>query len=74
MPGDENSLFTKHLLAGLRVVSRATMALIRIFDLFEYLQPSISREQPQAAPPLISRLRENFPVALRLAGQKSPVE
>lgn len=73
MPGDENSLFTKHLLAGLRGGIASDDGLIRIFDLYEYLQPAISREQPKQHPLFISRIRENFPVALRLGGQKSPV-
>jgi len=71
LPGDENSLFTKHLLAGLRGGIASDDGLIRIFDLYEYLQPAISREQPKQHPLFISRIRENFPVALRLGGQKS---
>lgn len=73
MPGDENSLFTKHLLAGLRGGIASDDGLIRIFDLFEYLQPAISLEQSKQHPLFISKLRENFAVALRLGGQKSPV-
>ena len=73
MPGDENSLFTKHLLAGLRGGIASDDGLIRIFDLYEYLQPAISREQPMQHPLFISRIRENFPVALRLGGEKSRV-
>lgn len=73
MPGDENSLFTKHLLAGLRGGIASDDGLIRIFDLFEYLQPAVSREQPRQHPLFISKIQENFPVALRLGGQKSPI-
>jgi hypothetical protein len=73
IPGDANSLFTKHLLAGLRGGIASDDGLIRIFDLYEYLQPAISREQPKQHPLFISRIRENFPVALRVGGQKSPV-
>lgn len=73
MPGDENSLFTKHLLAGLRGGIPSDDGLIRIFELYEYLQPAISRQQPKQHPLFISRIRENFPVALRVGGEKSLV-
>jgi hypothetical protein len=73
MPGDENSLFTKHLLAGLRGGTPSSDGLTRIFDLFEYLQPKVTGDQPYQHPIFKAELEENFPVALRLGGQaKAP--
>ncbi|MDH7486281.1 MAG: caspase family protein [Anaerolineae bacterium] len=73
LPGAENSLFTQHLLAGLRGGIPSDDGLIRIFDLFEYLQPRVTGDQPQQHPIFKAELEENFPVALRLGGQpKAP--
>lgn len=69
LPGAENSLFTQHLLAGLRGDIASDDGLIRIFDLFEYLQPRVTADQPRQHPIFKAELEENFPVALRLGGQ-----
>lgn len=71
-PGDANSLFTKHLLAGLRGGVPSEDGVIRIFDLFEYLQPRVTGEQSQQHPLFKAELEENFPVALRQGGQRHP--
>jgi hypothetical protein len=71
LPGDPNSLFTKHLLAGLRGDITGDDGLIRIFDLFEYLQPRVTGDQKDQHPIFKAELEENFPVALRLGGQKA---
>ena len=71
LPGDANSLFTKHLLAGLRGNSISEDGLIRIFDLFEYLQPRVTGEQPNQHPIFKAEIEENFPIALYLGGLKS---
>ncbi|MGE5603634.1 MAG: caspase family protein [Nitrososphaerales archaeon] len=73
MPGDGNSLFTKHLLAGLRGGIASEDGLIRIFDLFEYLQPRVTANEPRQHPVFKAELEENFPVALYLGGQKGVV-
>jgi hypothetical protein len=73
LPGDANSLFTKHLLAGLRGGIASEDGLIRIFDLFEYLQPKVTSDQPNQHPIFKAELEENFPVALYLGGQKGVV-
>ncbi len=73
MPGDANSLFTKHLLAGLAGGIPSPDGFVRVFDLFEYLQPRVTGEQPQQHPIFQSRLEENFPVALALDGRKEDV-
>jgi len=70
LPGDQNSLFTKHLLAGLRGGIANEDGLIRIFDLFEYLQPRVTGDHAQQHPIFKAEIEENFPVALYLGGQK----
>jgi hypothetical protein len=47
--------------------------LIRIFDLFEYLQPKVTGDQPDQHPIFKAELEENFPLALYLGGQKGVV-
>lgn len=69
MPGAENSLFTQHLLAGLRGGAIGTGGVIRIFDLFNYLQPRVTADQPSQHPIFKAEVEENFPVALYLGGK-----
>lgn len=73
LPGADNSLFTQHLLAGLRGGIPSEDGLIRIFDLFEYLQPRVTGDQPKQHPIFKAEMEENFPVALYLGGQKGVV-
>ena len=73
LPGAENSLFTHHLLAGLRGGIPGEDGLIRIFDLFEYLQPRVTADRPHQHPVFKSEVEENFPVALYRGGQKGIV-
>jgi hypothetical protein len=68
-PGDDHSLFTKHLLAGLRGGVPAPDGLVRIFDLFHYLQPRVTAEQANQHPLLKAEVGENFPIALCLGGK-----
>jgi hypothetical protein len=69
LPGATNSLFTYHLLAGLTGGITSEDGLIRIFDLFEYLQPLVTAEQPRQHPIFRADLENNFPVALCLGRQ-----
>ncbi|MBW4533660.1 MAG: caspase family protein [Pleurocapsa minor HA4230-MV1] len=73
LSGAENSLFTKHLLAGIRGGIPSEDGLIRIFDLFEYIQPKVTGEQSQQHPLFKAEIEENFPIALYLGGQKGIV-
>jgi hypothetical protein len=73
LPGAANSLFTAHLLAGLEGGVASEDGLIRVFDLFEYLQPKVTLDQAQQHPVFKAELEENFPVALYLGGQKGAV-
>ena len=73
LPGARNSLFTQHLLAGLRGGVASEDGLIRLFGLFEYVQPKVTSDHPAQHPVFKADLRDNFPMALRLAGQpKAP--
>jgi hypothetical protein len=73
LPGAANSLFTQHLLAGLRGGIASEDGTIRIFDLFEYLQPRVTANQPNQHPIFKAEMEENFAVALYLGGQKGVV-
>jgi hypothetical protein len=73
LPGAQNSLFTQHLLVGLRGGIPSHDGLIHIFDLFEYLQPRVTGDQPAQHPIFKAELEENFPVARYLGGQKGVV-
>jgi hypothetical protein len=71
LPGARNSLFTQHLLDGLRGAAPGPGGVIRIFDLFDYLQPRVTKDQPNQHPIFKAELEENFAVAL-FNGGKAP--
>ncbi|RLT42297.1 MAG: hypothetical protein DWI57_05775 [Chloroflexi bacterium] len=71
--GDQNSLFTKHLLAGLRGGVAGEDEFVRIFRLYEYVQPKVTAQQPNQHPRFKSNLEENFPVAFYKGGQKKQI-
>lgn len=71
LPGATNSLFTAHLLAGLRGGITSEDGLIRVFALFDYVQPRVTAAQRAQHPVFKAELRQNFPVALCLGGQKN---
>lgn len=70
LPGERNSLFTAHLLAGLGGGAPSEDGLVRVFDVFEYVQPRVTAGHPGQHPVFKADLEENFPVALRLGGHK----
>ncbi len=72
LPAAANSLFTQHLLAGLKGGIPREDGLIRVFDLFEYVQPRVTRDQPAQHPVFRADLEENFPVALGPARDTAP--
>jgi hypothetical protein len=63
LPGATNSLFTQHLLAGLTGGAADTDGIVRIFDLFEYLQPRVTADQSLQHPVFKADLEHNFPLA-----------
>jgi tetratricopeptide (TPR) repeat protein len=72
MPSDDNSLFTKHLLEGLKGGAPNSGNYILILDLFSYLQPKVTAEEPNQHPILKLEIEDNFPVALYLGGHGLP--
>jgi hypothetical protein len=73
LPGAANSLFTTHLLAGLDGGVASDDGLVRVFDLFEYLQPRVTADSPGQHPVFKGNLEENFPVALYAGGRHGTV-
>jgi Caspase domain/TIR domain len=73
LPTAVNSLFTQHLLAGLKGGVSSEDGLIRVFDLFEYVQPRVSHDHPGQHPVFKADLEENFPVALWVGGKRGIV-
>jgi hypothetical protein len=73
LAGADYGLFTAHLLAGLRGGVPSDDGLIRVFDLFEYLQPRVTKDRPQQHPIFKGEVEVNFPVALYRGGQKGVV-
>ena len=71
MPGALNSLFTQYLLAGLKGGAVGTGGVIRIFDLFDYVQPRVTQEQSNQHPIFKAEIEENFPIALYLGGKSA---
>jgi hypothetical protein len=70
LPGAKNSLFTSHLLDGMRGKALGAGGVIRIFDLFDYVQPRVTAEHSDQHPIFKAELEENFAVALYRGGQK----
>ncbi len=73
LPNAANSLFTAHLLAGLRGGIASEDGLVRIFDVFEYVQPRVTADRSDQHPIFKAELEDNFPVALYLGGKKGAV-
>lgn len=62
-PGQRNGVFTRHLLDGLRGGASRAGGVIRICDLFDYVQERVSAEQPEQRPVFKAELEENYPIA-----------
>jgi hypothetical protein len=67
--GERNSIFTRHLLTGLAGAVPGPDGLIRVFDLFHYLQPRVTADEPKQHPVFKCEVEENFPVALHSGGK-----
>lgn len=63
-PGERNGVFTRHLLAGLAGGASRAGGVVRICDLFEYVQERVVAEQPAQRPVFRAELEENYPIAL----------
>jgi hypothetical protein len=75
LAGAGYGLFTEHLLNGLRGGVASEDGFIRIFNLYEYLQPRVTAAaHPHDQRPVFKAdLEENFPVALYRGGQSGAV-
>lgn len=69
LPGERNSLFTRHLLDALRGRAPGPGGVIRVFDVFGYVQPRVTADQPTQHPIFKAEVEDNFPVALYLGGK-----
>ena len=68
-PGATYGLFTGHLLEGLRGAARGDGGVIRILDLYTYVQRKVISDQPNQRPVLKVELEDNYPIALYRGGQ-----
>ncbi len=68
LPGDRNSLFTKHLLAGLRGGAKSDDTTIRVARLWEYLWPRVNEAVSQQHPIFKGEMEESFALARYLGG------
>jgi hypothetical protein len=68
MPGQRNSVFTHYLLEGLRGAAGGTGGVIRVCDLFHYVQQSVASQMPAQRPVFRAEIEENYPIALYRGG------
>jgi hypothetical protein len=71
--GRRNSVFTQYLLEGLRGAARGTGGVIRVCDLFDYVQQKVTAEFLDQRPVFKADLEENYPLALYRGGQPPPL-
>lgn len=62
----DNSLFSKYLISGLKGNAASQDGFIRIFNLFEYIQPQVTIRKPIQHPVFYGKLENNFPIAFNL--------
>ncbi len=67
-PGERNGVFTRHLLAGLRGAAGGAGGVVRVCDLFHYVQQNVSAETDGQRPVFKAELEENYPLALYRGG------
>lgn len=73
VPGARNGVFTGHLLDGLRGAAGGTGGVIRVCDLFHYVQQRVTSQHPDQHPVFKAELEENYPLALYRGGVAPPV-
>ncbi len=73
LSGDQHSLFTKHLLAGLAGAVAGEDEFVRVFRLYEYVQPRVTAQHPNQHPRFKANLEDNFAVAFYKGGQTKQV-
>lgn len=72
--GSRFGLFTSHLLDGLRGAAAGGDGAVRIFDLFEYVQPRVTTAQHDQHPVFKAEVEDNFAVALCPGTTLAPAE
>jgi hypothetical protein len=68
-PGEQNSVFTRYLLEGLRGAAGGTGGVIRVCDLFHYVQQHVAAAMPAQRPVFRAEIEENYPIALYRGGR-----
>jgi hypothetical protein len=68
LPRARNGIFTGHLLAGLRGEAQGTGGVIRVLDLYDYVQRQTTAQMPEQRPVFKAELEENYPLALYRGG------
>ena len=63
MPGDRDSTMTGYLIEGLRGAASGVGGVIRICDLFHYVQQHVAAEPLDQHPVFKAELEENYPIA-----------
>lgn len=63
LTGAENSLFTTHLLAGLKGEAADNDGFVKITNLFEYVETKVNQTKPAQQPLLKAELEHNFVIA-----------
>ncbi len=71
--GQRNGVFTRHLLDGLRGAAEGAGGVIRICDLFHYVQQRVGVELRGQHPVFKAELEENYPIALYRGGAAPPI-
>jgi hypothetical protein len=61
-PGARHGLFTEHLVRGLAGAAAGEDGFVRVFDLFEYVQPMVTATRPSQHPVFKGDLETNFAV------------
>lgn len=72
--GEPHSLFTSALLRGLRGEAEGVGGVLRICDLYDFVQRQVVARQPGQRPVFRAELEENYPIALLWGGVAKRVE
>ena len=67
--GAKYGVFTGHFLDGLRGAARGDGGVIRILDLYTYVQQKVITDQPSQRPVLKVELEDNYPITLYQGGK-----
>jgi hypothetical protein len=73
IPGERNSKLTGHLLDGLRGAAGGVSGVIRVCDLFHYVQQRVAAEPIKQHPVFKAELEENYPIAQLRGGADEPL-